>query len=111
MSNDKVEATFHPGKKPKSGRYQPTPAQVIMRDEMTRSPEEEEGIVAIGRAFDETFGEQSIDRDAEVLALQVISSGPTLHLSLSQWAVVQSLLESGIRLGYEQAKAELSRPS
>jgi hypothetical protein len=81
-------------KKPKKARYQPTPAQVIMRHEITSLVplfDEEIGVADPGETEQEVSG----------LALDIINAGPTLELSLKQWHIVQGLVEHGLRAGIQ----------
>lgn len=87
-------------KKPKRARYAPTPAQVIMRHEMT----------TLGDVFDEVVGvetspEAELSADGQIeaqikdIAIEIIEYGPKLQLSLREWHIVQSLIETGIKRG------------
>lgn len=90
-----------PDRKPKKARYAPTPAQVIMRHEMT----------TLGDVFDEVVGEESelsadgqIDLQFKELAIEIINDGPRLQLSLREWHVVQQMIESGLHRGFQAGR-------
>ena len=85
---------------PGLANYTETPAQEIMRHEMS-----------LGQVLDEVVGPQEsqlseygeFDRKVPNLALDIIAQHD-LVLSLKQWHTVQAMIEQGIRIGWETGK-------
>ena len=105
-----------PRKKRRDREYVFTPAQELMRADIERVNNEPK---SIGQVFDETMDRVGINpeaksdstisqygafqRDVPGLALTIIDNHD-LVLTMKQWAVVQSMVEEGIRVGWEQRR-------
>lgn len=77
-------------------------AQTVMRRDMERGVHQPQ---RAGEVFNAAFGSLSTTDEAP-LALQVIEKhGAGLKLGMREWAIVQHLVEAGIRMGYEWAES------
>lgn len=95
-------------KRAKNQGYRETPAQETMRKEILGEP------MKLAQVFGEFLGPQfaeegestvsaygEFNRRVPEIAYQVINQHE-LQLSLSQWRVVQSMVEAGIRRGFDE---------
>lgn len=78
-----------------------TPAQRVMRSDMARDLHKDGSgrpAVSAGVAVHELTGAQG--GWVTDMAVDVINQGPNLNLSFEQWAIVQGLIEQGIKQGF-----------
>lgn len=78
------------------------PAQAVMRDEMARGVHQPQ---RLADTLTGVFGPMEVTT-VTPLALSIITEGPNLELSFAQWAIVQQLVEAGIRRGYDIGSAD-----
>lgn len=77
-----------------------TEAQIIMRRELSRDGDKASKPKSVLQVFDELMGEQGSDKDVAEEAYELINQmADGLHLKIKEWAIVQKLVEAGIKAG------------
>ena len=74
--------------------YEPTPEQVTMREEMESRMEGVVHAFELNMMFD-----AGLSASIPSMATDVIEDAPNLTLNLTQWAIVQGMVECALRLG------------
>lgn len=90
--------------------YDTTHAQEAMRADIEASNQRkaQERVspepASLGMTLDDVFGKQGADADVAAHALGIIKGSPDLVLNLSQWHIVQTMVEDAIRRGIALAR-------